>query len=235
MGMEKRRLYPSDVTDEAGSFVAPDLTLIKEEAPQRQYELRELYNALRWLARAGAPWRLPTNFSPWEAVYQQTQRWLRSGCFEAMTDDLRSIIRVAQGRQGQPRAVIFDGRTLRSTCGSGPRARYDGYKRKRGSKVRMAVDTLDHLLAVHIMPANEQARAQVQQPAQQVQQATGQTVKPAFADHTGEGAAQAALDEGMGLRAVKLSEAKKGFVLLPQRWVVRTSFRLGQLLSQARA
>jgi len=67
--------------------------------------LRELYNALRWLARAGAPWRLlPTNFPPWDAVYQQTQRWLRAGRFKAMTDDLRSIIRVAHGRQGPPSA-----------------------------------------------------------------------------------------------------------------------------------
>ncbi len=75
---------------------------MKEESPQRQFELRDLYNALRWLARAGAPWRpLPANFPPWEVVCQQTQRWLRAGCFEAMTDDLRSIIRVAHGRQGQ--------------------------------------------------------------------------------------------------------------------------------------
>ncbi|AOJ67825.1 MULTISPECIES: IS5 family transposase [Burkholderia] len=225
--MEKRRPYPSDVTDEEWSFVVPYLTLMKEEAPQRQYELRELYNALRWLARAGAPWRLlPTNFPPWEAVYQQTQRWLRTGCFEAMTDDLRSIIRLAHGRQGQPSAVILDGRTLQSTCESGPRAGYDGYKRKRGSKVHMAVDTLGHLLAVHITPANEQERTQVQQLARQVQQATGQTVKLAFADqgYTGEHAAQAARDEGIELQVIKLSEAKKGFVLLPRRWVVERSF-----------
>lgn len=65
---------------------------------------------------------LPTNFPPWEAVYQQTQRWLRAGCFEAMVQDLRSVLRVAQGRQGQPSAVILDGRTLQSTCESGPRA-----------------------------------------------------------------------------------------------------------------
>lgn len=56
--------------------------------------------------------------------------------------DLRSIIRVAQARQGQPSAVVIDGRTLQSSCESGPGAGYDGYKRKRGSKVYMAVDTL---------------------------------------------------------------------------------------------
>ncbi|WP_155646223.1 transposase, partial [Burkholderia diffusa] len=68
--------------DEEWSFVALYLTLMKEDVPQRQYELRELYNALRWLAGAGAPWRrLPTNFPPWTAVHQQTRRWLRAGCF----------------------------------------------------------------------------------------------------------------------------------------------------------
>lgn len=225
--MSPRKPYPTDVSDEEWSFAAPYLTLMREDAPQRTHDLREMFNALRWMARAGAAWRmLPTNFPPWELVYQQTQRWLNAGCFEAMVNDLRSVIRVAQERQGQPSAVILDGRTLQSTCESGPRAGYDGYKRKRGSKVHMAVDTLCHLLAVHVTPANEQERAQVAELARQVQQATGQTVKVAFADqgYTGEAPAQAALDEGIDLQVIKLSEAKKGFVLLPRRWVVERSF-----------
>jgi len=225
--MTPRKPYPTDVTDEEWSFAAAYLTLMNEDAPQRRYELREMFNALRWMARAGASWRmLPTNFPPWELVYQQTQRWLNAGCFEAMVSDLRSVLRVAQERRGQPSAVILDGRTLQSTCESGPRAGYDGYKRKRGSKVHMAVDTLGNLLAVHITPANEQERAQVAELARQVQQVTGQTVKVAFADqgYTGEDAAQAARDEGIKLQVIKLSEAKKGFVLLPRRWVVERSF-----------
>ncbi|MEF9387169.1 IS5 family transposase [Ralstonia solanacearum species complex bacterium KE056] len=225
--MSPRKPYPTDVSDEEWSFAAPYLTLMREDAPQRTHDLREMFNALRWMARAGAAWRmLPTNFPSWELVYQQTQRWLNAGCFEAMVNDLRSVIRVAQERQGQPSAVILDGRTLQSTCESGPRAGYDGYKRKRGSKVHMAVDTLGHLLAVHVTPANEQERAQVAELARQVQQATGQTVKVAFADqgYTGEAPAQAALDEGIDLQVIKLSEAKKGFVLLPRRWVVERSF-----------
>jgi transposase len=200
---------------------------MSEEAPQRRYELREMFNALRWMARAGACWRtLPTNFPPWEMVYQQTQRWLNAGCFGAMVNDLRPVLRVAQERQGQPSAVILDGHTLQSTCESGPRAGYDGHKRKRGSKVHMAVDTLGLLLAVHITPANEQERAQVGELARQAQHVTGQTVKLAFADqgYTGDTAAQAARDEGMELQVIMLPDAKKGFVLLPRRWVVERSF-----------
>ncbi len=127
--MKNRRPHPTDVSDEEWYFAAPYLTLISKDAPQRRYELREMFNALRWIVRAGAPWRLlPNDFPPWELVYQQTQRWIQAGCFEAMVSDLRSVIRVAQDRRGQPSAVILDGRTLQSTCESGPRAGYDGYK-----------------------------------------------------------------------------------------------------------
>ena len=73
----ERKPYPSDVSDDEWAFVAPYLTLMTEEAPQRSHPLREVFNGLRWLARAGAPWRMmPNDLPPWEAVYQQTQRWL---------------------------------------------------------------------------------------------------------------------------------------------------------------
>lgn len=225
--MARHKQYPTDVTDEEWSFAAPYLALIDERAAQRQHDLREVFNALRWMARAGAPWRmLPGDFPPWEAVYQQRRRWLQAGCFEAMVSDLRSVIRVAQGRQGQPSAAVLDGRTLQSSCESGPRAGYDGYKRRNGSKVHMAVDTLGHLLAVHVTAANEQERAQVAQLCEAVQEATGETVKLAWADqgYTGEEPNRQAGEHGIDLQIVKLPEAKKGFVLLPRRWVVERSF-----------
>ena len=169
---------------------------------------------------------LHNDLPPWEAVYQQSRRWLGAGCFEAMVSDLRSIIRVAHGRQGQPSAVVMDGRTLQSSCESGPRAGYDGYKRKRGSKVHMAADTLGHLLAVHVTPADAQERAQVKRLCEDVQQATGHTVRLAWADqgYKREAASKAAQDNSIELQIVKLPEAKKGFVLLPRRWVVERSF-----------
>lgn len=222
-----RKPYPSDLSDEQWAFVAPYLTLMKEQAPQRQHSLREVFNALRWLARSGAPWRLlPHDFPPWHAVYEQFRRWSAAGCFEALVGDMRSIIRTAQGRQGQPSAVILDARTLQSSCESGQRAGYDGYKRRRGSKVHMAVDTLGHLIELTVTPANEQERSQVQELCQAVQEATGQTVQVAWADqgYTGEQASDEAKAAGIELRVVKLPEARKGFVLLPRRWVVERSF-----------
>ena len=222
-----RRGYPSDVSDEERAFVAPYLSLVKEDAPQRKHSLREVFNALRWMIRSGSPWRyLPGDFPPWEAVYQQSQRWLRAGVFEAMSHDLRSLLRRLERRAENPSAKILDGRTLKSTPESGERAGYDGHKRKRGSKVHMAVDTLGLLLTLVMTPANEQERRQVEVLAQKVQAVTGQSVELAYVDqgYTGENAATAAKSAGIELFVVKHEEAKKGFILLPKRWVVERSF-----------
>jgi transposase len=225
--MSTRKPYPSDVSDDEWAFVAPYLTLLPADAGQRQYDLREVYNGLRWMVRTGATWRLmPHDLPPWYIVYQQTQRWLAAGCFEAMVDDLRLLLRGIKGRKGQPSAAIFDSRVLQSTPESGGHAGYDGAKRRKGSKVHVAVDTLGHLLTLLVTPANEQDRAQVGELALGVQQATGQAVEIAFVDqgYTGDAPAEAAEAHGIRLEVVKLPEAKRGFVLLPRRWVVERSF-----------
>ena len=222
-----RRAYPSDVSDDEWAFVAPYLTLMTEDAPQRVYPLREVFNGLRYIARAGAPWRMmPNDLPPWHVVYQQTQRWLAAGVFQTMVDDLRAILRMAQGRNAEPTAIILDSRTMQSSPESGQRAGYDGAKRKKGSKVHVAVDTLGHLLAVRVTPASEGDRTQVEQLAKAVQEATGHNVQVAYVDagYTGEQAAEAAEGQGIRLEVVKLSDAKRGFVLLPRRWVVERSF-----------
>jgi transposase len=222
-----RKAYPSDVSDDEWAFVAPYLTLLNEDAPQREHALREVFNGLRWIVRTGAQWRMmPHDLPPWHTVHQQTQRWLRAACFEALVHDLRRLLRELEGRTPEPSAAVFDGRTLQSTPESGARAGYDGGKRKKGSKAHMAVDTLGHLLAVIVTPADEQERAQVAELAQALQEATGDHVQLAFVDqgYTGQAAADAAAQEGIALEVVRLPEAKKGFVLLPRRWVVERSF-----------
>jgi transposase len=222
-----RKPYPSDVTDEEWSLVAPYLTLMTEDAPQRQHALRELFNGLRYLIRYGIAWRaMPNDLPPWLTVYQQSQRWLAAGVFEALAQDLWAVLRLASGRNEEPSAAIIDSRTLRSTPESGPRAGYDGAKRKRGSKLHTVVDTLGHLLALHVTPANVDDRAEVGKLAKAVQNATGETVDLIYVDqgYTGGKPANAASQQGIELCVVKLAEAKKGFVLLPKRWVVERSF-----------
>ena len=224
---EKRKGYPSDVSDEEWDFCVSYLTLMEEGAPQRLYPLREVFNALRYMVRVGGPWRMmPHDLPPWNLVYQQTHRWIKAGSFEAMVHDLRAILRLALERNADPSAVILDSRTVQSTPESGARGGFDGHKKRKGSKVHAAVDTLGHLLALKVTPANEQDRAQVGELAQAVQAAVDQPVQLACVDqgYTGEQPAAAAAQQGLELEVVKHHEAKRGFVLLPRRWVVERSF-----------
>jgi transposase len=225
--MANRKPYPSDVSDEEWAFVAPYLALVREDAPQRNHDLREVLNGLRWVVRTGSPWRyMPHDLPPWEAVYQQTRRWLSAGVFEEMVHDLRVLLRLSQGRASEPKAAILDSRTLQSTPESGTRGGYDGAKRKKGSKVHAAVDTLGHLLALFVTPANEQERAWVGELVEAVQEATGESVDLAYVDqgYTGERPAEEAQAHAISLEVVKHPESKRGFVLLPRRWVVERDF-----------
>jgi transposase len=221
------RTYPSDVKDEEWAFVAPYLCLMREDAPQREYALRDLFNALRYLAHTGCPWRyLPHDLPPWATVYQQWTRWRDARVFESIVHDLNELQRVLLGREATPTAIVLDGRVLQSTPESGHRAGYNGGKRRKGSTAHLAVDTLGHLLRVVITPANEQERAQVGELCRHVQEITGQTVTVGFVDqgYTGEETEYAAAVHDIDLQVVKKPEGQTGFVLLPRRWVVERSF-----------
>jgi transposase len=225
--MASRQPYPSDVSDDEWAFAAPYLALVSEDAKQRKYPLREVFNGLRYIVKTGGQWRwMPHDLPPWPVVYQQAQRWLAAGCFETIVHDLRIILRLADGRRPHPSAAIFDSQTLQSVPESGTHAGYDGAKRKRGSKIHAAVDTLGHLLALYATPADAQDRAQVAELARQVQVVTDEHVELAFVDqgYTGPQPAEDAAAQGIRLEVVKLPEAKRGFVLLPRRWVVERSF-----------
>jgi transposase len=139
---------------------------------------------------------------------------------------LRAGRRWLADRDVAPSAAIFDSRTLQSRPESGARAGYDGAKRRKGSKGHLAVDTLGHLPALHVTAANEQDRAQGAELAAAVQEVTGAHVALAYvpAGYTGAAPAAAAAAGGIALDVVKLPEAKRGFVLLPRRWVVARSF-----------
>src|SRR6266542_6638076 len=154
---------------------------------------------------------------PHYVVYQQTRRWIKAKVFEEIVYNLSAVLRIAESRQEMLTAAIIE---------SGGHAGYDGAKRRKGNKVHLAVDTLGHLLALCVTAANEQDRAQVSELAERVQAETGETVEIAYVDqgYTGENAADAAGEHGIQLEVVKLPEAKRGFVLLPRRWVVERSF-----------
>ena len=249
---ETHGAYPSDVTDDEWAFVAPYLALLPEDAGQRVHDLRRVFDAWRYIVKTGGQWRMmPHDFPPWAAVSQQARRWVAAKVFEHMADDLRMILRVAAGKGPNPSAAVLDGRTVQSTPESGGRGGYDGFKKRNGSKGPIAVDTLGNLLALKVTAANAQERAQVFALCEEVQEATGQSVRVAFADQ-GDTGAQPAADaatHGIDLVVVKPAEptatppapavrpaaAGKGFVLLPKRWVVERTFAwLGRFRRLAR-
>src|SRR6266699_1614626 len=114
-----RTPYPTDVSDEEWTFVAPYLLLLPEDAGQRTYSLHEVFNGLRWIARAGAPWcMMPNDLPPWYIVYQQTQRWLAAGCFVAIVDDLRCYCEKPRDATGSLRQPYW----IAAPCSQRPRA-----------------------------------------------------------------------------------------------------------------
>lgn len=131
----------------------PYLLLSREDSAHREHDLRSVFNGVRYIARTGNQWRfMPHDYPPWPAIYQRMQRWMRAGCFDRLVEDTRILLREFAGRKGQPTAACIDSRTLQSTPESGARAAYDGTKRRKGSKVHIAVDTLGHLLALSVTP-----------------------------------------------------------------------------------
>ena len=195
-------------------------------APQREHSLREVLNGLRWIVRAGAAWRMiPPDLPPWHTVYQQSQRWLKAGVFDAIVQELRAVLRLAQGRHAAPAAAIVESRTGPSPPARGTRAGEDGANRRRGSQVPMAGETLGPLVAAPVTAAAEQARSQVSPLAAQGQEVTGEAVARALVDqgYTGAQAAAEAPVHQRQLDVVKWPEATKGCGLLPKRWVVERS------------
>jgi transposase len=144
------------------------------------------------------------SFRPGPWCTNRRERWIGAGVFEALVQDLRAVLRLADDRAVQPSAMVLDARTLQSSCESGGRAGYDGAKRRRGSKVHLAVDTLGHLLALRVSPANEDDRAQVGELVQAVQALTGDKVEVAYVDqgYTGEAPAAAAAEHGVKLEVL---------------------------------
>lgn len=169
---------------------------------------------------------MPHDFPPWRVIYEQTRRWIENHCFENIVHGLREILRLHRDKPAQPSRAVLDSRVMQSTPESGHRAKYNGHKRRKSTKVYIGVHTLGQLPALSSTPVNEDDRKQVAALAEAIQAVTGQRVEIAFVDpgYTGSEAEAAAQEQGIHLEVVKKPGASKGFVLLPKRWSVERSF-----------
>lgn len=168
----------------------------------------------------------PHDFPPYKIVHQQLMRWFERGCFENLAHDLRSLVREDALKEGVPTVAIVDSRTLQSTPESGGRAGYDGGKRRKGSKIHAAVDTMGNVITLLVTSGNEQDREQVYDLCREVQQLTGDHIDVVIADqgYTGEQAQIDAALNDVELVVVERPTEATGFVLLPLRWVVERTF-----------
>jgi transposase len=219
--------YPSDVTDEEWAFVLPYLLLSKEESVSRKHSLRAVFAASRYLLlRADCGLRRRSDdFPPWKVVYDPVARIHAAGVLKALIADVRGLVRPGEGRSWHPSAVVLDSHTLESTATS-EGAAYDGAKLMKGRKLHLTVDTLGHLLAPVVSPADAQDRAVVGALCAEMQAETADAVAAAFVDQgfTGTRSATDAAAQEIELLVLTHAGPRRGFVLLPRCWVVERTF-----------
>ncbi len=116
--------------------------------------LREVINAILYLVKTGAQWRLlPKNFPPWQTVYHHFRQWTRNGLLARLNHRLRARVRQAVGKHRQPTAASLDSQTVRASAHGG-QVGYDAAKKTKGRKRFLLVDTLGLLLDVTLEPAD---------------------------------------------------------------------------------
>jgi putative transposase len=221
----ERRRYPTDLTDAEWARIRPLLPEPARRGRKPSVDLREILNAIRYLARAGCGWRmLPKDFPPWQTVYWWFRRFARRRLFRTIHDVALMLDRERAGREASPTAGVLDSQTVKAPVAPGGGG-YDAAKRVKGRKRHVVVDTDGRLLMVNLTPADVQDA----QGAERIIAAVRRRwpwLKHLFADGAydrGRLMSQAAYRDFV-IEVVRKLTGQRGFQPLPRRWVVERTF-----------
>jgi putative transposase len=220
----KTKRYPTDLTDEEWERIQPLLPQPPRRGRKPTVDLREILNAIRYMARSGGGWRmLPTNFDPWQTVYWWFRRFVRLLLFRTIHDVALMIDREFTGREASPSAAVIDSQTVKA-----PAARergYDANKKIVGRKRHIAVDTDGRLLMVNLTTADISDSAGAQAILDAIRR-RWPWVKHLFADGAydrGKLMSKAAFLDFV-IEIIRRIDDEPGFKVLPRRWVVARTF-----------
>ena len=223
--MEKKtNRYPSDLTDEEWSFVAPFFPKPAATGRPREVDFREIFNALRYLARSGCGWRmLPKDFPPWQTVYWWFRQFVRRFLFQTIHDVALMIDRERVGREASPTAGIIDSQSVKAPAAK--ERGYDAGKKINGRKRHIVVDADGRLLMVNLTTADISDSAGAQMILDAIRK-RWPWLKHLFADSAYDRTKlmdkAAFLD--FTIEIVRRIDKEPGFKVLPRRWVVERSF-----------
>lgn len=230
-GDDARRCYPSDLTDDMWAILQPLLPVrdLRKGGAPRKYDNRLVVNAIFYVLRSGCQWRmLPHDLMPFDAAHRWFTTWRKNGTWRAIHDALRDQVRVASGRSPRPTAAIMDAQSIKSSDGGEHRG-FDAGKKTTGRKRHIIVDTLGLILVVIVTSASTQDPAGGQAILTRLGQAFA-TIKLVWADGGYANSVNNTLlswaktQLNIVVEIVKRTDDKKGFKVLPRRWVVERTF-----------